>query len=369
MKTVIEKHSGGDMKKIDLRSDTVTKPSNEMLQAMITAQVGDDVFGEDPTVNELEAYAAELCGKEAAVFAPTGTQSNLIGLMAHCQRGDEYVVGQQAHIYKCEGGGAAVLGSIQPQPLDFEPDGTLCLKKVKAYIKPDDSHYARTKLLCLENTHMGKVLPLSYLQEAAEFCKTNNLSFHLDGARVFNAAVKCGVDVKEITKHFDTVSFCLSKGLGAPIGSLVCGPKELMHSARRWRKVVGGGMRQAGIIAAAGLYALKNNISRLKEDHANALLLAQGLSEIEGLSVEIAELQTNIFFVSILNGKSHALKEFLHAEGIIIPAGDRVRLVTHLDIDSSDVKRVVAVCKDFFMHHKDTPHQVDTKNVSKGFSY
>ncbi len=350
------------MKIIDLRSDTVTKPSSEMLKAMTEADVGDDVLGEDPTVNGLEAYAAELCGKEAAVFAPTGTQSNLIGIMAHCQRGDEYIVGQQAHTYKWEGGGAAVLGSIQPQPLDFENNGTLCLKKVKAHIKPHDYHHARTKLLCLENTHMGKVLPLSYLQEAETFCKINNLALHLDGARVFNAAVKCGVVVREITKHFDTVSFCLSKGLGAPIGSLLCGSKDVMDEARHWRKMLGGGMRQAGFIAAGGIYALKNNVSRLKQDHDNALLLSQGLSEIDELSVEITDLQTNIFFVSILN-VSGLLREYLKNEGIIIPVGNRVRLVTHLDISEHDVKRVIAKCKKFFVKHKDKVNKVIVKDT------
>lgn len=351
------------MKIIDLRSDTVTKPSKEMLLCMMQAHVGDDVMGEDPTVNELEHYIADLCGKQAAVFVPTGTQANLVSLMAHCGRGDEYIVGQQAHTYKWEGGGGAVLGSIQPQPLDFESDGSLCLKKVKANIKPIDVHHARTKLLCLENTHAGKVLPLHYLRDVEIFCKENKLASHLDGARVFNAAVKLGVDVGEITQHFDTVSLCLSKGLGAPVGSLVCGSKDLIREARHWRKVLGGGMRQAGILAAAGLYALKNNVQRLAVDHDNARLLAQGLAEINEITVEIDNLQTNILFISIAQNSHDALHVYLKDLGIIIPAGNRVRLVTHLDVDADDIARVVMACKKFLVEHKQTQSITDKQNI------
>ncbi|MBU2452482.1 MAG: low-specificity L-threonine aldolase, partial [Proteobacteria bacterium] len=257
------------MKQIDLRSDTVTRPSAAMRDAMMKAAVGDDVYGEDPTVNELEALAAKLLGTRDAIFCTSGTQSNLLALLTHCERGDEYIVGQRAHTYRYEGGGAAVLGSIQPQPLDFEEDGTLNLETVSKFIKPDDFHFARTKLLCLENTHAGKVLPLEYLKKASAFARNNKLMLHLDGARVFNAAVKLKIDVKEITQYFDTISCCLSKGLGAPVGSVLCGSKDQIKKARRWRKVLGGGMRQAGILAAAGIYALSNNLLRLETDHVN----------------------------------------------------------------------------------------------------
>ncbi len=339
------------MKLIDLRSDTVTRPSQDMLKTMINANVGDDVFGDDPTINALEALAADMLGKEAAVFAPSGTQSNLMGLMAHCQRGDEYIVGQQAHTYKWEGGGAAVLGSIQPQPLDFEPDGTLSLIKVRENIKPINVHHARTKLLCIENTQSGKALPIQYLADVQAFCKTTGLSSHLDGARVFNAAVHHNVDVKEITKNFDTVSICLSKGLGAPVGSLLAGPHDLIRSARHWRKMLGGGMRQAGFLAAAGIYALKNNINRLAEDHTNAALLAQGLGEIE--EIKIMGNHTNMVFLQVPEDKVKSLQTHLKSQGIITVegplAGPKMRLVTHLDVTKEDVQRVIQEFKHFFI--------------------
>jgi len=265
------------MKTIDLRSDTVTRPTPAMRRAMAAAEVGDDVYGDDPTVNRLEATAAERLGFEAALFTCSGTQANLVSIMTHCARGEEYIVGQQAHTYKYEGGGAAVLGSIQPQPLDFEADGTLDLERVARAIKPADFHFARTRLLCLENTQGGKVLPLDYLKRAGEFARARKLRLHLDGARIFNAAVQLGMDVRELTAPFDSVSVCLSKGLGAPVGSMVCGGREFIGEARRWRKVCGGGMRQAGILAAAGLYALDHHVDRLADDHHNAGLLARGL--------------------------------------------------------------------------------------------
>lgn len=231
------------MKEINLCSDTVTKPTKDMLKAMMMAEVGDDVFGEDPTVKLLEERLADMAGMEAAVFAPSGTQSNLMGLMSHCQRGDEYIVGQTAHTYMWEGGGAAVLGSIQPQPMDFSMDGTLNLEKVSSLIKAIDDHYARTKLLCLENTTMGKVLPLEYLNKIPAFCKEHNIYSHLDGARVFNATVKLNVSLKNISQKFDSISICLSKGLGAPVGSVLCGSRDFIKEARHWRKMLGGGMR------------------------------------------------------------------------------------------------------------------------------
>ena len=260
---------------IDFRSDTVTQPTEGMRQAMAVAAVGDDVFGDDPTVNALEAKTAALLGKESAVFVPSGTQSNLIALMAHCQRGDEYIVGQLAHTYKYEAGGAAVLGSIQPQPIDMEPDGSLSLDRVASVIKPDDSHFARTRLLCLENTHTGKVVPLEYLRSARTCVDDRGLALHLDGARIWNAAVAMGVPPATVAEPFDSVSVCLSKGLGAPVGSVLVGTARLIAEARRWRKMLGGGMRQAGIIAAAGIYALDHHIDRLADDHANAQLLRE----------------------------------------------------------------------------------------------
>ncbi len=339
------------MKTIDLRSDTVTKPSQAMLNVMLNADVGDDVFGEDPTVQKLQAMIAERAGMEDAIFVPSGTQSNLLAIMSHCERGDEYIVGQTAHTYLWEGGGAAILGSVQPQPLDFEQDGSLDLNKVKLAIKPLDDHHARTKLLCLENTTNGKVLPLNYLQTIAQFCQTNGLASHLDGARVFNAAVQLDVELHDISQHFDSISICLSKGLGAPIGSVLCGTKDLIKKAKRWRKVVGGGMRQAGIIAAAGIYALENNVERLKKDHDNALLLADGLSEIEALQVDKDALQTNILFIQAPDDykKLHA---YLHQQGILFPKQanklNLIRLVTHMDVSREDIYHIIDTLKNYY---------------------
>lgn len=337
------------MKLIDLRSDTVTRPSKPMLNAMLTAEVGDDVWGDDPTVIALEKLASEMLGKEAAVFAPSGTQSNLMGIMAHCQRGDEYIVGQLAHTYKWEGGGAAVLGSIQPQPIDFAPDGTLPLEKVAAVIKPIDDHHARTKLLCIENTTGGKALPMEYLAQAHALAKKHNLAIHLDGARAFNAAVHHNVAIKEIAQHFDSISICLSKGLGAPVGSVLIGSHDIIRSARRWRKVLGGTMRQAGILAAAGIYALKNNVVRLAEDHKNAKLLAEGLRSIENLKV-LAN-NTNMVFIQIPETHINDVDAFFKQKNILIDtrykSGCTMRMVTHLDVTADDIKIVVAAFKEF----------------------
>jgi threonine aldolase len=328
---------------IDLRSDTVTQPTPAMRQAMQNAPLGDDVYGEDPSVIELQDYLAAELGFASALFVPTGTMSNLLGLMAHCGRGDEYIVGQQAHTYKYEGGGAAVLGSIQPQPIDGEADGSLDLAKVAAAIKQDDFHFARTRLLALENTMQGKVLPLSYLQAARSFTQEHGLALHLDGARLYNAAVKLGVPAREITQHFDSVSVCLSKGLGAPIGSVLCGSVELIDRARRLRKMVGGGMRQAGGLAAAGLYALKHQVERLAEDHANAERLAAGLTEL-GYSVE--PVQTNMVYVDI-GDQAGALKHFAAQRGITLSAAPRLRMVTHLDVSAAAIAQVVAAFAEF----------------------
>ncbi len=339
------------MKIIDLRSDTVTRPTPAMRAAMAMAEVGDDVYGEDPTVNQLESLAADTVGMEAALFVCSGTQSNLLALMSHCERGDEYIVGQQAHTYRWEGGGAAVLGSIQPQPLDFEADGTLDLERVARAIKPDDPHFARTRLLCLENTQAGKVLPLEYVQRAARLTRQYGLGLHLDGARAFNAAVKLRVPIQTITQYFDSVSICLSKGLGAPVGSVLCGSKALIAKARRWRKVVGGGMRQAGILAAAGIVALQNQVARLEEDHANAQLLAEGLAGIDELEVDLAAVQTNMVFVKLEPARSMALTDHLQNRGILVSRGEVMRLVTHLDSTAEDIKTVTATVRDFFAHN------------------
>jgi threonine aldolase len=337
------------MKKlIDLRSDTVTQPTAEMRKVMANAEVGDDVYGEDPTVNRLEALAADMLGTEAAIYVSSGTQSNLLAIMSHCQRGDEYIVGQTAHTYHSEAGGAAVLGSIQPQPLNMEEDGTLDLNEVAAAVKPDNFHFARTRLFCLENTNNGKVLPLAYLKDAAQLAEKFDLGFHLDGARVFNAAVALKVDVKEISGLFDTVSVCLSKGLGAPVGSVLCGSQALIKEARRWRKMVGGGMRQAGIIAAAGIYSLENHVSRLAVDHDNANHLAEGLSEIEELGMKPDATQTNMVFVTLSAEKALKLETFLKQKGILIYPGKTVRLVTHLDISQPDIEQVIQAIKQFF---------------------
>ncbi|MCG8619136.1 MAG: low-specificity L-threonine aldolase [Desulfobacterales bacterium] len=331
----------------DLRSDTVTCPTPEMKTAMMEASLGDDVYGEDPTVNLLEEKAARITGKDAALYCASGTQSNLLALLSHCQRGDEYIVGQTAHTYRYEAGGAAVLGSIQPQPLDFEPDGTLDLEKVSRFIKPDDYHFAKTRLLCLENTQGGKVLSMDYLREARTFANKHNLGFHLDGARVFNAAVKLNLDVKDIVGLFDTVSCCLSKGLGAPVGSVLCGPSDFIARARRWRKMVGGGMRQAGILAAACIYALDNNVERLAEDHTNAKRLAEGLSDIQELNVNPEDVQTNILFADV-GSKIEVLADHMANYGILIDRAEHLRLVTHLDVTAEDIEKTIQGFRDFY---------------------
>jgi threonine aldolase len=323
-------------KTIDLRSDTVTQPTQGMRAAMVSAPLGDDVYGDDPSVRSLEETAAGLTGHDAAVFAPSGTQTNLLALLSHCQRGDEYLVAQEAHTYKFEGGGAAVLGSIQPQPIHQEPNGTLDLTKVATYIKPDDAHYAMTRLLALENTTNGKVLPLEYLSASREFVDQHGLQLHLDGARVANAAVASGVALSEITSHFDSVSVCLSKGLGAPVGSVLCGSRELIARARRWRKMLGGGMRQAGVIAAAGEYALKHHIDRLAEDHMRAEVLADGL---RNLGIEVLSQATNMVFIE---SPKRSFVDDMATYGIVMGAGyGTLRLVTHLDVDDADVERIL----------------------------
>ena len=327
---------------IDFRSDTVTRPSKAMRTAMANAEVGDDVYGDDPTVNELESWAAKRHGFASAMFCSSGTQANLLALMAHCQRGDEYLCGQQAHNYKFEGGGAAILGSIQPQPIANEQDGSLCFKKLAAAIKPDDSHFARTTLLSIENTINGKVLPLTYMVKAREFTQQNNLALHLDGARVYNAASALNVDITEICQHVDSVSICLSKGLGAPIGSLLLGSEALIKSAKRWRKVVGGGMRQAGIIAAAAKIALEQNPAKLAQDHINAKYLAHALNQFADISVNLEQVETNMVFAKFSEDVDMAnLVDKLKTDNILLSAANPMRLVTHLDIDKAAIDNFI----------------------------
>ncbi|MEZ2587270.1 low-specificity L-threonine aldolase [Kluyvera intermedia] len=329
---------------IDLRSDTVTRPTRAMLDEMVAAPVGDDVYGDDPTVNALQQYAAELSGKEAALFLPTGTQANLVALLSHCERGEEYIVGQGAHNYLYEAGGAAVLGSIQPQPIDAASDGTLPLDKVAAKIKADDIHFARTKLLSIENTHNGKVLPQAYLKEAWDFTRERGLALHVDGARIFNALVSYGCELKEITQYCDSFTICLSKGLGTPVGSLLVGNQDYIKRANRWRKMTGGGMRQAGFLAAAGLYALKNNVARLQDDHDNAAWLAEQLREI---GADVMRHDTNMLFVRVGDANASALGTFMQERGVLINASPVVRLVTHLDVNRQQLAEVVGHWKAF----------------------
>ena len=336
------------MKMIDLRSDTVTQPTPTMRAAMLAAELGDDVFAGDPTVNVLQERIAALLGKEAALFVPSGTQSNLVAIMSHCGRGDEYIVGQMAHTYRWEGGGAAVLGSVQPQPLDHQPDGTLALKDIEAAIKPDDAHFARSRLLALENTLGGKVLSMTYLADATALARRRGLATHLDGARLFNAAVAMGGDprarAREMATHFDSVSVCFSKGLGAPVGSALVGTREFIRGAHRWRKMLGGGMRQAGVLAAAAIHALDHHIDRLADDHALAKRMAEGLAGLQGLTVEPP--QTNIVFADLQGPKASGLLEHLKSRGVLATGLYRLRFVTHLDADAAGVDHAIAAVRE-----------------------
>ncbi|HYD59581.1 MAG TPA: low-specificity L-threonine aldolase [Noviherbaspirillum sp.] len=352
----------------DFRSDTVTQPTAAMKQAMMDAPLGDDVFGDDPTVNRLQQTAADMLGFEASLFAASGTQTNLIALMTHCQRGDEAIVGQQWHTYRWEAGGMAVLGSIQPQPLEHQPDGTIALADIEAAIKPDDPHFAKTRLVVVENTTGGKVLPLAYMREVSALAKQRGLRAHIDGARLFNAAVAiAGNDdpvatARALCSGYDSVSLCLSKGLGAPVGSVLLGSKEFIQQARRVRKMLGGGMRQAGILAAAGLHALEHHVHRLAEDHANARALSEGLSRIatshpklEG-KMAVHAANTNILFVDVDASIADAFLQHLAAHSVKVTSGTqrtkeravrRIRWVTHLDVNQRDVERALEVVSAF----------------------
>lgn len=345
------------MKVIDLRSDTVTQPTPAMRAAMLEAPLGDDVFGDDPSVNALQDKLAAMLGFEAALFVTTGTQGNLCGILSHCERGDEYIVGQMQHCYRWEGGGAAVFGSVQPQPLTQQPDGTLAIADIEAAIKPDDPHFAKTRLLALENTIGGKLLPFDYVQKATRLAADKGLARHLDGARLFNAAVAQAaqdgtdpyVEAKRIAQCFDSASICFSKGLGAPVGSALCGSRELIARARRIRKMAGGGMRQAGVLAAAASHALDHHVARLAQDHALAARFAQGLEGIEGLEVEPPH--TNIVFVDLTGRtreRSAELIPHLKEHGILATGLYRLRFVTHLDVDAHGVERAIAAIRGFF---------------------
>ena len=340
------------MKTVDLRSDTVTRPTPSMRDAMARAEVGDDVFGDDPSVNALQDRIASMLGFEAALFVPSGTQSNLCAILSHCERGDEYLVGQMAHTYRWEGGGGAVFGSVQPQPIAHQADGTLALADIEGAIKPDDAHFARSRLLCLENTLGGKVMPMAYLRDATALARRRGLATHLDGARIFNAATALGGDVRararEIAQHFDSVSVCFSKGLGAPVGSALCGSRTFIARAHRWRKMAGGGMRQAGVIAAAALHALEHHVDRLAEDHANARRLADGLAGLVGVTVEPP--QSNIVFVDVADDvakeRAATLLDHLASRGVLATGLYRLRFVTHLDVDAEGVDRAVAAMRE-----------------------
>ncbi|MGI0118187.1 low-specificity L-threonine aldolase [Zooshikella sp. RANM57] len=338
------------MSVIDFRSDTVTTPTTKMRSAMAEAIVGDDVYGDDPTVNQLQKLAADLLGFEAALFVPSGTQGNLIAIMAHCQRGDEYIVGQNAHTYKFEGGGAAIVGSIQPQPIMEGENGTLPLDSIESVIKPIDPHFARTRLLCLENTHSGRVLPQSYIAEATALARKHGLNCHLDGARVFNAAVKQKLNVKEICQHFDSISVCLSKGLAAPVGSVIAGTADFINTARRWRKVVGGGMRQAGILAAAGIIALTEQVNRLTEDHDNAKYLADELNKLDAFSVDMTKVQTNMVFAHLQQESTTALAAYLKQHDILISQSNPIRFVTHKDVTTHSVNTLIKHIRSYLLN-------------------
>ncbi|BEE05182.1 low-specificity L-threonine aldolase [Aeromonas veronii] len=329
------------MRYIDLRSDTVTQPTDAMRQAMLHAAVGDDVYGEDPGVNALEAFGAMLLGKQAALFVPSGTMSNLLAVMSHCQRGEGAILGNAAHIYRYEAQGSAVLGTVALQPLPMQRDGTLAFDDIKAALAPDDAHFVQTRLICLENTHNGKVLPLSYLQEMGAFVAERGLKLHLDGARLFNAAVASETPVEVIAAPFDSISICLSKGLGAPVGSLLVGSHDFIARARRLRKMLGGGMRQAGILAQAGLFALEQHVTRLADDHRRAKRLAEGLAALPGIELDLSLVQSNMVFLRLREGESAPLLAFMKERGILFSGYGELRLVTHLQINDDDIEEVI----------------------------
>jgi threonine aldolase len=338
---------------IDLRSDTVTLPSRQMREAICRAELGDDVFGEDPTVNRLEQMAAERVGKEAALLVVSGTMGNLVSILAHCGRGEEIILGDLSHSFLCEAGGTAALGGVHPHTVPNQPDGTLRLQDIEAAIRSNNVHFPRTRLICLENTHnrcSGAALTSGYTAQVAALAHRRGLALHLDGARIFNAAAALHVDVKELTRDVDSLSFCLSKGLASPVGSVVCGSKDFIAEARRARKIVGGGMRQAGIIAAAGIVALDEMIERIQEDHDNAKRLAAGIARIAGLSIELDRVQTNIVYFDLVreapSAEEFARKLAGRAVKILSVGPNRLRAVTHYGITSEDIDRALAILAD-----------------------
>jgi threonine aldolase len=338
---------------VDLRSDTMTLPTPAMREAMYKAEVGDDVYGEDPTVNRLEEMTAQRMGKEAALYVASGTMGNLVCLLTHCGRGDEFIVGHIAHTFLYEAGGSAALGGIHPCTVLNQPDGTLDLADVEAAIRSEDIHFPRTRLICLENTHNrcgGAVLTPEYTKAVGQLAQRHGLAVHLDGARVFNAAVALGVDVKELVANVDSVQVCLSKGLSAPVGSVICGDEEFIYEARRNRKIVGGGMRQAGIIAAAGIVALEQMVDRLAEDHANARRLAEGLAEMPGLAINTDRVQTNIVIFELTSERltPAELQARLGERGVKLLAieGRRLRAVTHYGIEADDIEIALAAARE-----------------------
>lgn len=333
---------------IDLRSDTVTKPTEAMRQAMLTADVGDDVYGEDPTVNRLESLAAEMLGKEAAVFVSSGTMGNLISVLSHCQRGDEMILGDGAHIFLYEQGGSAALGGVQPRTIRNQPDGTLDLDEIAASIRGENDHFPITRLVCVENTHNrcgGRPLSVEYMDAVGELAHSRGLRLHVDGARLWNAAVALDASPARLVRSADSVMVCLSKGLSAPVGSVVAGSREFIRKGRRNRKVVGGGMRQAGFIAAAGIVALSEMVERLADDHANAKRLAQGLAAIDGIDVNPGDVPTNMVYFSVAREgmKAADLSAALKDRGVLIsPTSERtLRAVIHYEISGGDVDETI----------------------------
>jgi threonine aldolase len=341
------------MKIIDLRSDTVTLPSDEMREAACDAELGDDVFGEDPTVNRLQELSAELMGKEAALLVSSGTMGNLVCVLTHCGRGEEVILGNISHMFLNECGSMATVGGVHPHTIPNQPDGTMRIEEIEAAIRGDNDHWPRTRLISLENTHnrcFGAPLSPEYMSSVAELANRHRLKIHLDGARIFNAVVALGVDAKEFTRHVDSVLFCLSKGLSAPVGSIVCGTREFIAEARRNRKLLGGGMRQAGIIAAPGLVALDKMIARLAEDHENARRLAEGIAEISGLSIDLSQVKTNIIYFDVVNERItvEQIRVGLEKRGIkVLPTGPtRFRMVTHYGIEANDIDRTIVMLKE-----------------------
>ncbi|WP_110515364.1 low-specificity L-threonine aldolase [Herpetosiphon llansteffanensis] len=338
---------------IDLRSDTVTKPSLAMCEAMHHAEVGDDVFGDDPTVNQLQRYAAEVVGKEAAIFVPSGTMGNLAALLAHAGRGQELLLGDESHIYHYEAGGASALGGLVFHPIATNAQGELDLAALNAAVRPAyDAHAAQAGVVCLENSHNrcgGTVLSLEYLAKVRQWASSQGLPVHMDGARVFNAAVALGVPASAITQHVDSVQFCLSKGLGAPIGSLVAGSAEFIKKVHRWRKMLGGGMRQVGVVAAAGLIALNEGRERLIDDHVNAKMLAEALSQLPQIELDLASVQTNIIVFGLRDSSftPEQLAERLRQAGVlIVPFKGRLRAVTHVDVNRDQCAEAASIIAD-----------------------